>query len=418
MRQRLLIAALAASFATPFAHADEVLNHFLPPDNAVKESLFNSPEIQSARAQKQANASHAQAIDAGNAEFNFHTLRQRRLVPSTSERFTESSFGIERPLRLWGKRDLDQKLAIETASLADIEYADAIHEASRALLKHWFAWVRAQAQFANAQTSLEIAQHNARLANTRLKHGEISQLDADLAHAELLRAQAAWQTSQADSLSSRANLQRRYPELSLTAPRLDQVLRQQDMPSELGDTSVLREDFVASNHELMYLRKDAQRLQLQGQRADKDRYSDPTLGVFSTRERDGAEQITGVSVSFAFPGAARSHLAQAALSQALAAQEKVQASERALSAEFEGMLTQYQYKRTAALQLREAANSQTQAAEKSRTAFSLGEHSMTEMLQSARLANDQRLAADLMHLEVLELRTTIELDLHRIYDFD
>jgi len=82
------------------------------------------------------------------------------------------------------------------------------------------------------------------------------------------------------------------------------------------------------------------------------------------------------------------------------------------------MLTQYQYKRTAALQLREAANSQTQAAEKSRTAFSLGEHSMTEMLQSARLANDQRLAADLMHLEVLELRTTIELDLHRIYDFD
>ena len=414
MKKTLLLAALSM----PLAHADTVLQLFLPPENSVKEVLINSPEMQQARAKKQAHEAHANAIDAGNAEFTFHTSRQRRLVPSTSERYMESTVGIERPVRLWGKREVDKKLAQETTALANIEYADAIHEASRELLKHWFAGLRASALQNNANSALEIAKNNERLASIRFKQGEISRLDADLAHAELLRAQAAWQTAQAESLSARAQITRRYPGLELPSKTMDQVLHTQSMPNELSDENTLRTDFLSANHELMLLRKDAQRLQLQGSRTDKDRFPDPTLGIFSTRERDGAEQITGVNLSFAFPGAARSYAAQAALADALAAEDKVHATERVLDAEFEALLTQYKHKRSAAMQLQQAAQSQTQAAEKSRTAFSLGEHSMAEMLQIARLANDQRLASDLMHLEVLELLTTIELDLHRIYDFD
>jgi hypothetical protein len=58
------------------------------------------------------------------------------------------------------------------------------------------------------------------------------------------------------------------------------------------------------------------------------------------------------------------------------------------------------------------------AAEKSRTAFTLGEHSMSDMLTIARVANDNRLAADLMRVEVIELLASVRLDLHEIWDFD
>jgi cobalt-zinc-cadmium efflux system outer membrane protein len=65
-----------------------------------------------------------------------------------------------------------------------------------------------------------------------------------------------------------------------------------------------------------------------------------------------------------------------------------------------------------------AAQTQTLAAEKSRTAFTLGEHSMSDMLTIARVANDNRLAADLMRVEVIELLASVRLDLHEIWDFD
>lgn len=409
MKNLFLIIYLFSSLA----YADTPL--LLPTENNVKETLLNSPEIQQARAKKQSLEFHAQAIEAGNAEFTLHTSRQHRSVTGTSERYLESSVGIERPIRMWGKRELDQKLSQQTNSLAAIEYADAIHEASRELLKHWFSYLRAQSMQINADETLTIAQNNERLANIRLKHGEISQLDANLAHAEFLRAQANWQTSQANMLSQKTRITRRYPGLDLPQ---EPSVRLQEIPFVLISNNGLREDFLATNHELIYLKNEAQRLQYLAQRIDKERYSDPTLGIFSTRERDSAEQITGLSLSFAFPGAARQHLAQAAFADAQAAQDKVADSERVLGAEFDALLMQFQLKRTAAAQLKLSASEQTQAAEKSKIAYSLGENSMSEMLQAERLASDQRLSADLMHLEVLELQVSIQLDLHQIYDFD
>jgi hypothetical protein len=34
------------------------------------------------------------------------------------------------------------------------------------------------------------------------------------------------------------------------------------------------------------------------------------------------------------------------------------------------------------------------------------------------VANDNRLAAELMHVEVIELLTSVRLDLHEMWDFD
>ncbi len=399
-------------------HANPELAPYLPAEAAAKEALIQSPLLQQARARKQALGLRAQALDAGNAEFSVRALQQRRSINATGERYGESSVSLERPVRLWGKRGIDAELAQQTQALADIEYADAVHEASRELLKHWFAYLRAAATQANANTSLELAQANQRLASVRLNHGEISQLDAQLAQAELQRTQAAWQLSQAEMSSASKALQRRYPALPLpNAPAL-QLLRTANLPAAFDQPSALQAAFLQTNHELNMLRIDAQRLRLHAQRVNRDRLPDPTVGIFTARDRTGAEQVTGLSVAIAFAGDARSYQGQAALAEAQAADDKVDTLQRTLSAAFDGTLAQYQHKRLAATQLQLAAHTQTLAAEKSRTAFTLGEHSMSDMLTIARVANDNRLAADLMRVEVIELLASVRLDLHEIWDFD
>jgi outer membrane protein TolC len=399
-------------------HASPELAPYLPVEAAAKEALIQSPLLQQARARKQALGLRAQAIDAGSAEFSVRALQQRRSINASGERYGESSVSLERPVRLWGKRGIDAELAKQTQTLADIEYADAMHEASRELLKHWFAFLRAGTIHANANTTLELAQTNQRLAGVRLKHGEISQLDAQLAQAELQRTEAAWQLSQAELNAASTALQRRYPSLPLPNLGAIQLLRQSQLPAAFEQPAALHTAFLQTNHELNMLRIDAQRLRLHAQRVDRERLPDPTLGIFTARDRAGAEQVTGVSVAIAFAGDARSFQGQAALAEAQAADDKVATMERNLSAAFDATLAQYQHKRMAATQLQWAAQTQALAAEKSRTAFSLGEHSMSDMLTIARVANDNRLAADLMRVEVIELLASVRLDLHEIWDFD
>ncbi len=400
------------------AHASTELAPYLPAEAAAKEALIQSPLLQQARARKQALGLRAQAIDAGSAEFSVRALQQRRSLNATGERYGESSVSLERPVRLWGKRGIDAELAQQTQALADIEYADAVHEASRELLKHWFAFLRAAATHANANTTLELAEANQHLAGVRLKHGEISQLDAQLAQAELQRIEAAWQVSQAELSAASTALQRRYPSLPLPMLTATQLLRQSELPAAFEQPAALQAAFLQTNHELNMLRIDAQRLRLHAQRVNRDRWPDPTLGIFTARDRAGAEQVTGVSVAIAFAGDARSYQGQAALAEAQAAEDKVATLQRTLSADFDATLAQYQHKRIAAAQLQRAAQTQTLAAEKSRTAFTLGEHSMSDMLTIARVANDNRLAADLMRVEVIELLASVRLDLHEIWDFD
>jgi len=76
----------------------------------------------------------------------------------------------------------------------------------------------------------------------------------------------------------------------------------------------------------------------------------------------------------------------------------------------------HQQQALAALQT--AAATQRLAADKSLMAYTLGEHSMTELIQNRRLANEQRRAAQRLQLDWLHTRASIELDAHRLWDLD
>ncbi len=203
-------AASAASGSASASTATSQLLPYLPAEDAVKDALLSSPLMQAARAKKEAGTARAQGIDSGSAEFTLRSTSQRRREVATGAQLHESMVSIERPVRFWGKRGMDADLATQTQAFADIEYADAMHEGARELMRFWFAYLRALADQKNAVTTFDLAAKMQRLTQVQLKHGEISQLDAELANAEFERITAARSVADAQLASSASAFTRRY----------------------------------------------------------------------------------------------------------------------------------------------------------------------------------------------------------------
>ncbi len=414
------VAASSASGAASASTVTAPLLPYLPAEAAVKDALLSSPFMQAARAKKEAGTARAKGIDSGPAEFTLRSTSQRRRDVAAGTQLHESMVSIERPVRFWSKRGMDADLATQTQAFADIEYADAMHEGARELMRFWFAYLRALADHKNAVTTFDLAAKMQRLTQSQLRQGEISQRDAELTNAEFERITAARSVADAQLASSASAFTRRYAGMVLpthmpVALRLD---ASPNLPALTDSMAAMRQEFLDKNHELNMMRVDAQRLRLAADRASRDRLPDPTLGVFSGRERAGAETISGVMFSMPFPSASRFHHASAAVADAQVASDKVLLAEQQLGAMFDNMWIQFQHKRTAADNLKSAAQRQALAAEKSVKAYTLGEGSLSDVLLIARLASDNLNAAERMQLEVVELLALIRLDLHQIWDFD
>jgi len=264
------------------AQTPEAIEAFLPPAAVVQQVLLASPALQAALAQKSAQMHRAQMTASGTAEFTVRMNQQSRRVQPTQDRFAETSISVERPLRWWGKGQLDADLADKSREVARIAYADALHEASRGLMQQWFSLRKTQVDLDSATTSLGLAQALVRQAQVRLKQGDISQLDAGLAEAELQRCQAALQAAQAQHASAHITLSRLYPGLPLERPPADL----QGLP-DLPPMAALQQTFLENHHELKLWRAEAGRMQLLAERIDKDKWPDPTLGIYTLRERQG-----------------------------------------------------------------------------------------------------------------------------------
>ncbi|BDU58106.1 hypothetical protein LMORI2_10880 [Limnohabitans sp. MORI2] len=394
-----------------------VLSVYLPSEAAAREALINSPGLQAARAEKEAWLARAKVVGAGPHEFTVRgTSQHRQEQISGGARWHEKTVSIETPLRFWGKWGVDSALEDKTQAYAELGYADALHEGGRELIQLWFVYLNALAAEQNASTALELTSKMQRMTQVQLKHGEVSKLDAELASAEHERTQAALAVAQAQRVSAAAVLQRRFPSLALPSGT---VLRDAPgLPAMAGSMNELRQAYVDKNHELNLMRLQAERLRLSADRASRERLPDPTVGVFSSRDKGGAETVNGVLLSVPLPGTARWHHHSAALAEARAASDKVVLAEQQKSAVFEGLWSAYQNKRQAAEQLKSAAQRQGMAADKSLKAYSLGEGTLADVLLIGRMASDNLHAAQRMQLEAAELLALIRLDLHEMWDFD
>lgn len=397
--------------------APSALSVYLPAEAAAREALINSPALQAARAEKEAWLARAKVIGAGPYEFTVRGSSQHRQEQiSGGARWHEKTVSLETPLRFWGKFGLDSDLEDKTQAYAELGYADALHEGGRELIQLWFAYLHALAVEQNASTAQELTTKMQRMTQVQLKHGEVSKLDAELASAEHERTQAALAVAQSQRVSAAAVLQRRFPNLALPSSA---VLRDAPgLPTMAADMNEMRQAYVAKNHELNLMRLQADRLRLTASRASRDRLPDPTVGVFSSRDKGGAETVNGVLLSIPLPGTARWYQHTAAAADAQAASDKVALLEQQKTAQFEGLWAAYQNKRQAADQLKSAAQRQAIAADKSLKAYSLGEGTLADVLLIGRMASDNLHAAQRMQLEAAELLALMRLDLHQMWDFD
>ena len=412
-RHRLLALALVGLLA-PVTQA-QTLEEWLPSTAQVAPVLQASPLIQSARARQEAQLQRARGLEAGSGEWAVRLNQQQRRVRDPQERFAETTLALERPLRLWGKAGMDARIAEQDREVARIGLADALHEASRTLLTQWFAALRARLDADSAERELQLARELDRQARVRLRQGDISQLDARLAEAELQRSEAAARLAQAERARSTAQLQRLYP--GLPEPRWPQgEALPPPLPTQPLDAAL--QEFLAHHHELNLLRAEARRQQQLAERVERDRWPDPSVGLYTARERAGGEQLVGLSLAMPLSGTYRESQARAALAEAQALAQRVQQLERELGAQFEARWLQLAQQQQALVALRAAAATQRLAADKSLTAYTLGEHSMTELIQNRRLANEQHLASQRLLLDGLQSRALIELDAHRLWDLD
>ena len=399
----------------PLSLAAHALTPWLPPDDQVAPVLLATPQVQAARAQAQALLQRARGTEVGSAEWLVRMNQQQRRVREPHERLTETTLSLERPVRLWGKAAMDKRLAERERELARIGYSDALHEASRQLLRQWFDALRAEVDREGAERELALARALERQARVRLAQGDVSALDARLAQAELQRSQASAHLAQSEWARQQAQLQRLYPGLPApqvpAGPNTEPSAPSEDLPSAL-------QAFLQQHHELRLLRAEAQRQQQLAERTERERWPDPSVGVYHARERAGSEQLVGLMLALPLSGPYRESQALAALAQAQALHERVQQLERELSASFEARWHQLGLQQQALVALRAAAETQQQAADKSLSAYTQGEHSMTELIQNRRLANEQQRAAQRLRLDWLHTRASFELDAHRLWDLD
>ncbi|MEY4733168.1 MAG: hypothetical protein RLZZ464_1234 [Pseudomonadota bacterium] len=411
MKKLCLSLVLGAVFGG--AQAQDELKAWLPASEQVQAIVKTSHGILAAQSQQAAQVQRARATELGPAEFNLRMSQQQRKTFDPSSRFQEQLVSLERPVRWWGKAGLDAGLAEQGRQVARIAYADALHEASRELMRQWFALHQLALARDGATAQAALSQELHRQAQLRLKQGDISQLDASLAQAELQRAQAAQAVAQAQWTAAWAQAQKRYPGL----PEPVWPKAQGDV-TDLPALQPLLQTFLQNHHELNLRRAEVQRLRLQAERLDRDRWPDPVLGVYAARERAGAENIMGVSVAFALPGSARQAHAAAALAEANQLEEQLQQMTLELGAAFEARWLSLQMQRQALSGLQAAVRTQTQAVQQSTKAFAMGEHSMTELIQNRRLAQESLRESHKLQLELVESWALMNLDLHRIWDFD
>ena len=395
------------------AQAQETLSVWLPPTDQVQAIVKASHGILAAQSQHAAQLQRARATEVGTGEFNLRMSQQNRRAIDSGGRFNEQLVSLERPVRWWGKAGLDTQLAEQSRKAASIGYADALHEASRELMRQWFELHKLALARDGAAAQAQLSQELNRQAQLRLKQGDISQLDASLAQAELQRAQAAVAVSQAQWTAAWAQVQKRYP--GLPEPTWPAV--QGDVP-DLPALQPLLQEFLQNHHELNLRRAQVQGLRLQAERMDRDRLPDPVLGLYAARERAGAESIVGVSVGFALPGSARQAHAAAVLAEANQLEEQVQQMTLDLGSAFEAHWVNLNLQRQALIDLQSAAQTQAKAVQQSLKAFAMGEHSMTELIQNRRLAQESWRESQKLQLELAESWALMNLDLHRIWDFD
>jgi outer membrane protein TolC len=385
------------------------------PSAAMIDKVFDQyPPVLAAKSGIRLEQANRQRLEAGPHETTLRLTGQQRDVRiNPSQQYNEWDVGLERAFRLPGKSALDSQLGEQGVTQARLTHGDALHEAGRALLKSWFAWLRERQQARQWQAQAGSLKQQLEIVNKRMKAGDAPKLEQMSAEAALAQAEAGLAQAQYREQSAATDLMRRFPGMTLPA----QVPLSEPQAIE-HDAAYWRQQILEHNHELAAARADARRWQLAVSRTEADQTPDPSLGLRYGNERGGEERIVGLSVSIPFGGKARAAATEGARAQADMASHREAAVLARLEAEAENLLNGAQAAYRSALSARDAAQRINASADLAARAYALGEHGLSELLFAKRQALDANLAATLAQLDANEARYRLLLDSHQLWPID
>ncbi len=399
-------ASLVALGLAPAAGAQDLL----PPLEMVEATLAAHPKVIAANARIRAAEAQARGLAAGPHEFELSGGYNRREV-RLEGRFDEFDATVQRGVRLPGKAALDRRAGALAIEVAEFSRDEARHEAALEFAEHWYDWVAASTEAAvQAET---VAGHEREVAAVRrrveLKDASALEADQTTMALEIARADLADDRGRAEVALGR--LAALYP--GVPAPALPATLPTPVLAPQ--EAMRLRDLAVERDHEVAAAAAEAARQGVLAERARKDRFADPSLGVrvFSERSRD--EWGGGVVATIPFGGARRS-----------AAADQRLAESRAAAADLAGLTAASRANadagRIATLSAVEVWSASTRALERARSAarrqriaYEAGASSLAELLYAERQAGEAARTEASQRVTALEAIVRLRINAHVLW---
>lgn len=383
---------------------------YLPPETLVLRAIAAHPDVQAATAGALRAGAEARGLAAGPHEPVLSLMSQQRRMRNGPD-FREYEGQLTRGVRWPGKARLDREIGRLGSEVADLQLADAEHQAARLLLAQWMEWLRAEGGLARAQAQHELVLRDRDAIQRRVRAGDAALRDLDSAQAASAQAQAQVTAAAARREDARIALAATFPQIPLPghAPALPE-------PVPDGEDAQLHIDrIIGRSHEIGAAEREAERLDRAALRARADRRPDPSVGLRWLDERGGEERSLGVVVSIPFGGALRSAGADAQRASADAGSALAEGMRRTIRREAEQTVRHadaaYRLWRDSQRAL-EAVRASTA---RTRRAYALGEAGIAELVAAQRQEQESALAESDARADALEAALLIRVDAHELW---
>jgi outer membrane protein TolC len=387
----------------------------LPPLLPTREVITALPQVQAARAGVDLALAREQGLQAGVHEWTLRAGAQER-SETAGPRYIENDVALERNFRWGGKAQTDRRIGEAGVAAARSGYADTWHESVRSLLQGWYDWQRARSAALVQTWQTDLAQEQLAIAARRVKAGDVPRLDELMAQAELDRQKAQQQQAAGQEAMLRAELQKRHPGLALEAAGAGETdPNALQLPDE---ATKWVQRILDDNHEIELAEAQVRVARLRSERAGQDRMADPLLGVRAARERGGAENIVGVYIGIPLTGNYRASEQRATLAELDAAEQRLLQTRQRVGAAAERVVLRAAHALATWQRLAAVEQAMARVSQLGMKAYSLGEMTLTEALQSRRTALDAALTAEAARWEALEAVSRVLVDAHRLWAAD
>ena len=396
-----------------FAHAAPELTPpaDLPPTASVDAVLAAHPDVLAAQARLAAAIAEGRRLHAGEYEYQARAGYTRRHESGVGG-MNDWEIGIERGLRLPAKARLDAETAAVLVAEAEHRVTDARHEAARTLLALWYAALRGEREVESWREQLAVLQQQHETVAKRLRAGDATKLEIAQAAAAMHQAQAELRRVETMAAASSAMLAARFPGLPKHIPHAG------PLPVLSGSADEWVTTALADNHELAILQKERERMQILSRRAQAELQPDPTVGLHFSHERNGQDNLVGVSLMLPLPGEARRARSTAASEETNAMTQQVAAAKARIESEIRGTYLNLQGGLSRWSAQEDMLRELDRYAGLAWRAYELGEADLFEALNARKSAHEARREAATSRLDVHESAARLLLDGHRLWSYE